>query len=782
MSGNVMRGMKLKRQDAQFRVTIFLLAALIGVLGVFIVQYHRIEREMCITRLQEYTRVYGEQVADTISHAQDYLNEIGMPIYREFMESEDKGRRALDSFGNMDMVSRLELLMPDDTLYTHLGRTHNTAISYTTMSAQGVHITHRTLDQQSGDHYIVRICSPVRQGSRTVAILCGVVKIERLDEHFNISAYDGKAKLSLLESDTGNYIIDSWHDTPGNLRDFTGYTFARGYSQEKYFRQISAGEGGLTVLRTPKSTETFYANYAPIATIPNWMVMLSVPENVAFAHSSSMLLLFSLMAVMVLGLFFAFLFWFLRDAKRRQQHTDRKLKGAQYILDVQQTLFRAHVQSEHFQEALEKIADYASADAAIYFALEHDGSLTCHSVGGSASAAPPRTADFGALFPQVTKAALSEGQYISARPFLWGGKDWQSAQSIGIRNIMLVRLDNLDGSGAMGMLSVINFDPLWEDTSPLDQVALVFTMATENYKNYQTLSYLSQVDELTNLMNRNSYQGRLEELEHTSKDLSCIYIDVNGLHEINNHLGHDAGDEMLRSVADSLRSVFERKDIFRLGGDEFAVLSLGLPQAELDQRMAKVLDTVEKCGYSISVGMACQTEQDTSASALVARAEATMRDNKAAYYANQGGERQMRRLNTRLEQTLTAKRDADVLLSYLAPAFKGVYFVDPNRDSCRIVVAPPYFEEYLKECDGHFSAALERYARNQICPEEQEKFLRFCEADTMLLRLKAEDGLELIYKKTDGSHCLLRIREPRRAGDNHQEIMWLFTQLPDKAK
>lgn len=769
--------MRLKR-DAQFRVTILALVLLLVILGVSIVQYHRIEREMCVTRLSEYTEVYGEQVADTLSLAQNYLSEIAMPIYREFQTSEDAGRKALSDYGDMDMISRLELLMPDGTLYDHLGKGRNPTLSYDTMAAQGVHVTHRTLDQQSGEHFILRVCCPVRQGSRTVAILCGVVKVERLGRHFPVHAYGGKATLSLLESDTGNYLVDSWHDTTGNLRDLNGYTFARGYSQEEYYRQIHTGESGLTVLRTPRSTETFYVRYAPVPEYPNWMVMLSVPENVAFAQSGATLLLFSIMTVLVLGLFFAYLFWFLRDSRLRQQRTEMRLKGAQYILDVQQTLFRAHAESEHFQEALEKVADYTSADVAVYFSVEADGQLIRHSVGGTVSAAPPKTADLRSIFPWVTKTALAEGRFISDRPFRWGGKDWQSAQSMGIRNMMLVRLDELDGSGANGLLCVINFDPLWDDTSPLDQVALVFTMAIENYRNYQTLSYLSQVDELTGLMNRNSYQVRLEELEHTRRTLSCIYIDVNGLHEINNHLGHDAGDEMLRSVADALRSVFERKDIFRLGGDEFAVLDLALPQDELERRLAKVTDTVEKCGYSISVGVARQTGDDASASEVVARAEATMRSNKAAYYADQGGERQMRRLNTRLEQTLTAKRDADVLLSYLAPAFKGVYFADPAKDTCRTVVAPPFFEEYLKETDGRFSGALKLYAERQLEEPEREKFLAFCHYDALLTQLKGKEGVELIYTKADGSACLLRVREPRRAGDNRQEIMWIFTEMP----
>ena len=55
--------------------------------------------------------------------------------------------------------------------------------------------------------------------------------------------------------------------------------------------------------------------------------------------------------------------------------------------------------------------------------------------------------------------------------------------------------------------------------------------------------------------------------------LTCVYADANGLHELNNSQGHEAGDKMLKSVARALAEEFEDGSVFRIGGDEFCILT-----------------------------------------------------------------------------------------------------------------------------------------------------------------------------------------------------------------
>ena len=93
------------------------------------------------------------------------------------------------------------------------------------------------------------------------------------------------------------------------------------------------------------------------------------------------------------------------------------------------------------------------------------------------------------------------------------------------------------------------------------------------------MATLSQRDELTGLSNRRGFleQGHkvLADAE-TGNTLTPVvfFIDVNGMKPVNDELGHEEGDRLLRDVADLLRATFRSYDILaRLGGDEFAVLA-----------------------------------------------------------------------------------------------------------------------------------------------------------------------------------------------------------------
>ena len=80
-------------------------------------------------------------------------------------------------------------------------------------------------------------------------------------------------------------------------------------------------------------------------------------------------------------------------------------------------------------------------------------------------------------------------------------------------------------------------------------------------------------DPLTGLLNRRRFERDLEWWgRNRPETLTCVYIDVVGLHEINNHLGHKAGDGMLCAVAGAMQRMFPLADTYRIGGDEFVVL------------------------------------------------------------------------------------------------------------------------------------------------------------------------------------------------------------------
>lgn len=152
--------------------------------------------------------------------------------------------------------------------------------------------------------------------------------------------------------------------------------------------------------------------------------------------------------------------------------------------------------------------------------------------------------------------------------------------------------------------------------------------------------FLSKTDLLTGLRNRNAYEQSLVGYPALCrKGLCCIYVDVNGLHELNNTKGHQAGDEMLQYIAKSLLDTFGQEHTYRIGGDEFVVFAVDWSAAALEKTMKDVLRRVEQAGYHIAIGMETQTAPDISMDRLIKNAEKKMYEAKYRYYQENGTER-----------------------------------------------------------------------------------------------------------------------------------------------
>ena len=90
---------------------------------------------------------------------------------------------------------------------------------------------------------------------------------------------------------------------------------------------------------------------------------------------------------------------------------------------------------------------------------------------------------------------------------------------------------------------------------------------------------LTDVDELTGLLNRRGFFARVDEMRRrarrTSRQVLLMYFDVDGLKGVNDELGHAEGDRLLVAAADVLRATFRERDVVaRLGGDEFVAMAL----------------------------------------------------------------------------------------------------------------------------------------------------------------------------------------------------------------
>ena len=137
-------------------------------------------------------------------------------------------------------------------------------------------------------------------------------------------------------------------------------------------------------------------------------------------------------------------------------------------------------------------------------------------------------------------------------------------------------------------------------------------------------------------MNRNEMNNYVDELsngKYSDTSVGVIFADLNGLKEVNDVEGHNAGDALLKNAANILREVFEENEIFRAGGDEFAVILRNVTQNDIEEKINDVNDRCAKSG-DVSIAIGGSVEQESRNVRMALRlADERMYENKKKYYA-----------------------------------------------------------------------------------------------------------------------------------------------------
>jgi len=415
-----------------------------------------------------------KQLAKDINNAtrtdQTILSAMAELIAGQDEDDLDSVLRIMNTFSlDKTFVSAVALLRPDGTLLLTDGARYDVsgAFDFETEAARGAYISDRVTSYFAPEKLVVRNVVPVKRDGETIAILYGVVLLQELSRNYQIDLYNGNAFLLLVDGNNGDILLDTWHDSLGNLSELRGRKMLKGYTYEEAMKKIPNGIGGDMCTVSRSTGLTLYLHYEPVG-INNWSVVLGVSEAEALAGTRGVVQTLSMMAIIVTALllsYLGFMVWYLASARR--------------------SAFR-----------------------------------------------------------------------------------------------------------------------------------------------------MSVTDQVTGLFNRSAFEKYLNESEpHTFSHTVCVYIDVNGLHELNNKHGHEAGDQMLRAVAASLDEQFRSKRLYRIGGDEFVVFPESADPTVCEARMQVVCASLAAQGYSISYGLAAQ-ETTEGLRDLVREADEKMLEQKRTYYTS----------------------------------------------------------------------------------------------------------------------------------------------------
>jgi diguanylate cyclase (GGDEF)-like protein len=202
--------------------------------------------------------------------------------------------------------------------------------------------------------------------------------------------------------------------------------------------------------------------------------------------------------------------------------------------------------------------------------------------------------------------------------------------------------------GRIGWLGIFSRDPGVrfgdDDLRGLEELAERIAPAIENARRFREARKLADLDALTGLHNRRYFQETLarevDRAQRYRRLLSVVMVDVDGFKEINDRIGHLAGDVVLAEIADRIRQVVRSADVpCRVGGDELAVI---VPEVEVGQarqlvgRIQRAVSSqpIARAGrVRVSAGVADLQPNDTPTS-LFERADESL---YAAKHAGKGG-------------------------------------------------------------------------------------------------------------------------------------------------
>lgn len=137
-------------------------------------------------------------------------------------------------------------------------------------------------------------------------------------------------------------------------------------------------------------------------------------------------------------------------------------------------------------------------------------------------------------------------------------------------------------------------------------------MVSINRNAYHKIKFYSEYDTLTKAYNRRAGMERLKEIfshhDEACQIVSLCFIDINGLKQVNDHLGHKYGDELITSISNVIRDKTRDQDfLIRLGGDEFLIAFYNLDESEAEKVWQRIVEGFEEINtkehrqYTISV-------------------------------------------------------------------------------------------------------------------------------------------------------------------------------------
>lgn len=196
----------------------------------------------------------------------------------------------------------------------------------------------------------------------------------------------------------------------------------------------------------------------------------------------------------------------------------------------------------------------------------------------------------------------------------------------------------------IGYLGVDNYEKseLVNTVTVLETVSYFIASKITNYRLMAELEHASCYDALTGLHNRNACIEKIDFLMQHSSSIGIVYADVNGLKEINDTRGHQAGDEALKRAAHLLAKCYGSENAYRMGGDEFLVLMPLVKELDFKASFRRLRELVGR-EQDLSIALGSDWGADTThLNEAICRTDQRMYSDKVEFYNRRGKKHESR--------------------------------------------------------------------------------------------------------------------------------------------
>ena len=759
-----------KRKISKFvAVTMAVFVVLYAVVFSTSLYVQKAAEQQCYDTLRKTTENLGKEIKNNTYNNQEQLEIIADVIASRGNIDSDQTKHILKSYMTRGEISHLEVLLPDNRVITCDGNYVDASgtLSYAEEVEKGEYVsTNATVDISYGDKKVLKSAVPILQKGETIGILYGITEVNSLPLYYVADSYAENASIYLIDGDSGDFIMDTWHLSLGNIADWSKHK-VKGQKTSEIDTDIKSGKSGYLVGYSERVKENMYSYYIPVG-INNWSVMLSIPESTVMKIARQIEHAMYGMAIITVAILVAYFVWLLALRKK-------DIERVEYMLEVEKSLFDAHKHTENIENTLGTVADYMKAETAFFTKVKNGiiDEVYCWSNKDDFDINAAENRPVKVVIPGFN----GDGTSMKFGKKLYNLRDCGLPYDYYIDSYIVTSVYDVK-KRFVGVLGVVNMDKVWKNADYIENVAGTFSLAVNNISSYQSLREMGIIDSLTGLLNRNCFERTIENLDKNEyRNVACVYIDANGLHNINNRFGHEAGDNMLKAVAQALQSKFGSDKTYRIGGDEFVAFTFGDSEKQIEENIESIKNDIEKQGYSISYGVSF-SEVSTNAERFIKQAERNMLDNKYSYYHKKSVENN-KDGDWTISKANISEHDMDTFLSAVAPKFTGGYIVNFDDDTVRVIYVPKFFKSMLKITNGKFKEALRMYLNEKVDSKYHRNYEPFFDYEWIERQIQEGNVPEIEFERTNGELAKMHIIKAPDYSENHRETVWIFETIKE---